>query len=208
MQFSKTPKFTPLQQTVSRTYEKVKPLATEKNTGYLMILLSFLSLSFFGIFAIRPTILTAFTLYKEIGDLREINNRYEDKITDVVRAQSEYEQIRDDIPLIYETLPTTPKFPLLISTFEKLATSSSLVLEDMEVDPLPIAPMPESINDLTPFNVKLKLSGDYKNTYTFITNMLNYQRLVYIENMMIATEEATTSGLLTIDFTLTSYYEP
>lgn len=188
-------------------YKRVKPLTTEKNTAYLMAIFSFLTLSFFGLFAIRPTILTAFTLYKEIQDLKVLNQQYEDKITNVVVAQSEYERIRNDIPLIYETLPETPQFPKLISTIENLATSSSLILEDMQIDPQPIAPLLNT-KELTDYSVQLRLSGEYQNAYTFLSNLVNNQRLISIKSLDLKTEESTSSGELTVNFMLQSYYEP
>jgi len=202
-----SPGFGSLGPSVSDAYKRVKPLATDKNKGYFMIILSLLTLSIFGAFAIRPTVLTAFTLYKEIQDLKEINQKYENKITDVVKAQSEYEKIRDDIPLIYETLPKDPKFPLLISTFEDIAASSSLSLIDMTVDPQPVVPI-TGVLRLTDFNIKMKLSGDYGNAYKFLSSLLNSQRIVTIEKMDMATDEGTSSGELKIDLTAKSYYEP
>lgn len=192
---------------LSKAYDRVKPLASEKNSSYLMAILSFATLSFFGVFAIRPTILTAFTLHKDIQDLRVLNQRYENKITDVVRAQSEYEQIRDDIPLIYETLPKTPRFPQLIKTLETIATSSSLRIETLQMDPQPIAPIVDK-KGLTDFNVQLKLSGSYQNAYTFLNTLLSNQRLVSIKTMDLTQGEGTDSAQLTIDFSLGSYYEP
>ena len=87
---------------------RFKPfIADKKKNTYLTAILSLLTMSFFGVFAIKPTITTAVSLTRDIGDLQALNEQYEQKITTIIKGQSEYEKIRDDIPLINMTLPTT-----------------------------------------------------------------------------------------------------
>src|SRR3989344_9056324 len=84
---------------------RFKPfIADKKKNTYLTAILSLLTLSFFGVFAIKPTLTTAVSLHRDIQDLKALNAQYEEKITSIIKGQSAYEQIRDDIPLFYATL--------------------------------------------------------------------------------------------------------
>lgn len=186
---------------------RLKPfLESKKNATYFAAILSLLTLSFFGIFAIKPTLSTAVGLIKEIQDLKELNSKYEDKITSIVRAQSEYEKIRDDIPLFIETLPFTPDFTRLIKSQEALSTSSSISMDKLTLDGMPIS-QTKITGKLTTFNFSLSLNGDYNNFYSYISHFLKAQRLSSIDDIDLNQEQATTGGKLSVVVKAKSYYE-
>src|SRR3990170_4743668 len=98
---------------ISRINKKLAPTFKNKKTvSYFTISLSLFSLSFFGLFAIRPTLITAVSLIKEVNNLKTLNLQYENKISDIIRAQAEYEKVRDKINLVNIALPQTSEFPL------------------------------------------------------------------------------------------------
>src|SRR3990172_1643619 len=95
-----------------RTGKRFRPvLKNTKTASYFTITLTLFSLSFFGLFAIRPTLITAVSLIKEVNDLRKLSLDYENKISNFITAQSEYEKIRGSIPQVDKALPQYSEFP-------------------------------------------------------------------------------------------------
>src|SRR3989344_5651953 len=84
-----------------KTSKRIRPvLKNTKSASYFTITLSLFSLSFFGMFAIRPTLITAVSLVRELKDLNNLSLDYENQISSIITAQSEYEKIRNSITLL------------------------------------------------------------------------------------------------------------
>src|SRR3989344_2419427 len=107
---------------LAKTHLRIKPvLKNSKSASYFTITLSLFLLSLFGLFAIRPTLITAVTLIKEVKDLGNMSLDYENKISNSITAQAEYEKIRASIPLIDEAIPAYSEFPQFIKVMEDKA---------------------------------------------------------------------------------------
>ena len=64
-----------------RYYLSMEPVLTKPvNQAYTAIIFSFLAVSLFGWYAIRPTVQTIVTLKREIADKTVLNKQMEDKI--------------------------------------------------------------------------------------------------------------------------------
>src|SRR5687767_10764921 len=83
----------------------------EKTKNLSAIILTFLALSFFGLFAINPTISTIVQLKKEIADNQEVNQKLEEKITNLSTLQQKYNLLQNDIPFIFSAIPQNPQGP-------------------------------------------------------------------------------------------------
>src|SRR3989338_4873409 len=115
---------------INKAYRKLTPLIKNKKTSsYLSLILSLFSISFFGIFAIRPTLITAVTLNKSVADLKKLDIEYENKISNIITAQSQYEKIRGDIPAIDQALPKDAAFNQLANALEKFAETSNVIIK-------------------------------------------------------------------------------
>lgn len=181
-------------------------LENKKRNTYFTAILSLLTLSFFGLFAIKPTLTTAVKLNREIQELRDLNAKYEEKITNIVKAQSAYENIREDIPLFFMTLPDNPEFTSLIMTHEKIATASNMSLEQMALDPVPIS-KEKRTGVLNSFDINLLLSGNYIDLSSFLDHFLKSQRLVNIDQLNLDQKNSTADGILRTQIKSKSYYE-
>lgn len=110
-----------------------------KNTAmqaYTMVALSLFAISFFGAFAIRPTLKTIAVLKRQITDRLEINEKLEQKINALVAAQDEYKNAEKDLPLIYSLLPETARFPSLFRKIEYLTVTNGATISGVQFDPV------------------------------------------------------------------------
>jgi Tfp pilus assembly protein PilO len=195
--------------TVKNIYKKFKSLFKNEKTGsYFTITFSLLTLSFFGLFAIRPTLMTAISLIKSVSELRELNLKYENKINSLIKAQSEYEKVRDDLYLIDLAIPKNPLFSKFVMNIEKIAQKSGVTVIQMQLEDSSISDLPPADKPIK-MNFSLITSGDYASTISYIQNLINWNRIVTF-NSLDFSKESSASGSGNIKLTLrgNTYYEP
>lgn len=193
---------------INRMHRRIIPfINNKKSASYFTLTLSLFSLSFFGLFAIRPTIITAISLFKSVSDLKRLNLDYENKISSLVRGQAEYEQIRENIPLVETAIPSTSSFHKLISALENFAARSDLTINQLQVESVPVSKQPAS-GKLQKFGFSLITIGTYPNISSYLSHLLNWKRLVTINTLDFAGEGSTQSGILRVTIKGQAYYEP
>jgi hypothetical protein len=82
--------------------------ASKKVKDYSLIIAFFIVFSIFVWFAIRPNIITAFSLQQELKELKEKDAHYEEVIMSIVEFQSKLEMNRDRLDLLDQALPPDP----------------------------------------------------------------------------------------------------
>ncbi len=191
-----------------RTYSKITGLTkNKKSASYLTLTLSLLSLSFFGLFAIRPTLITAISLFKGVGDLQKLNVEYEGKIGSLIKGQSEYEQIRNSFLLIDAAIPANANFSKLARSIEDFAEREGFNINQMQIDSTSISQLPPT-GKLYDFGFNLIGTGKYSAISSFISHLLNWKRIININSLELTQEGSTLSGTLRLSLKAKAYYEP
>lgn len=210
-----------------RYYQSLEPLINKnKSQNYTAVIFSFLVVSLFGLYAIRPTIQTILTLKREIQDKTELSQKMEDKIAALIEAQAAYSQIEPSLPIIDQALPSDPQAIGLIIQIRNLASASNVVLATTQLPPVPLlgldatmAAKPNTTPDTKKpqsFEFTISVVGPYAAIQTFLTGLTEMRRIVAIESVAIANEKVTeqsasdssdlTSGQLALTLNLLSYY--
>src|SRR3989338_8698127 len=193
---------------IHRTYQRFSPLIKSKKTAsYFTVTFSLFSLSFFGIFAIRPTLITAVTLNKSVADLKKLDIEYENKISNIITAQSQYEKIRGDIPAIDQALPKDAAFNQLANALEKFAETSNVIIKQLQIDRSPISRLPPS-GKVENIQFSILTSGSYISSSDFIQHLLNWKRLITLDNLELSKEGGTESAELRMTLKGKTFYEP
>lgn len=193
---------------VSKVYKRITPIIGSKKTAsYFALTLSLFTLSFFGLFAIRPTLITAISLTKKVADLRKLYVDYENKISSLIKAQGEYEQIRNDIPLIGKALPANPSSGKLAQAVEKFAARENFVISQFQIDPVPIS-IPAPSGKLYDYNFVLVGIGKYPAISAFLNHLVNWQRIVNIKSLEFTQTGGTSSANLRVSIKAATFYEP
>lgn len=193
---------------INKAYRKLTPLIKDKKTSsYLSLILSLFSISFFGFFAIRPTLITAVTLNKSVADLKKLDIEYENKIGNIITAQSQYEQIRGDIPDIDLALPKDAMFNQLANALEKFAEKANLLIKQLQIDRSPISRLPPS-GKVENIQFSILTSGSYISSSDFIQHLLNWKRLIILDSLELSKEGGTESAELRMTLKGKTYYEP
>jgi len=88
-------------QRYKKYYLNLVPLLQQPvSRAYTTIIFSFLAISLFGWYAIRPTMQTIFELKREIADKTDLNQKMEEKISALIEAQAVYQDIETKIPVV------------------------------------------------------------------------------------------------------------
>jgi len=195
---------------LKKAYKKLYPrldMKNKKTASYFALTFTFLTLSFFGIFAIRPTLTTATSLIKSVADLKKFDEEYGSKIDSLIKAQMEYEKIRDDLPLVDSALPGNANFTKLLKTIERFAAQENVSLTQLQVDGTPIS-TPSSTSKLNKYGFGLIAYGEYPSLTSFLSHLLNWKRILTVNSLDFAREGSTTSGTLRLTLKGITYYEP
>jgi len=178
---------------------------------YSSLVLFFLTVSFFILFAIKPTLNTIISLNKQIADGRMTNEALQQKINALSLAQNEYASMTTYFPIIFSTLPEKPKVADFISTLERMASASGVTISSLQFQAVNLldAPVKEEGNpSLREVGFNTVISGDYKNIVTFSEYLRKFQRVTSLANLNIgpSREKAGAKNTLTVNFTAKTYY--
>jgi Tfp pilus assembly protein PilO len=219
-------------------YQNLKPLfKSPQFQGYAMVAMSLFTISFFGFFAIKPTLKTITVLNRQIMDKNTLNSQLDQKINNLILAQDEYKKIQNDLSFIFTLMPYDPQFPLLFRKLELLASQNGASISDIQFNPIILyqndkpantvksletttpetntqTPVPQK-TIITPPKVTSSLSytlafaGEYQNLITLLDQLTKLDRLVTILSVhLVGGETANEKSKLNIVLKASSYYLP
>mgnify|MGYP001565302832 CR=1 FL=1 len=156
----------------------------EKAQKFIGITLTLLALSFFGLFAINPTLSTIAKLRKEIDDNKFVNNQLGKKIGDLNRLKQQYANIQNDLMIVFEALPQKADVPLLIAQIQSIAQTTNInikKIENFEVELLSPNPNKKKGKEHFSYLFSIDGSGTYENISQFISTLTNMQRVIVVD---------------------------
>lgn len=148
--------------------------------AYTMIILSLLTVSFFVVFAIRPTLKTIASLLAELREKREVYLKLEDKISSLTTAQANYKYVEADLHLLDESLPPETEFTLLMLQIEILGLENNVVLETESFDEVSL-----HFDQEYKIQFSLDVSGSYQNLRQFLVALENLRRITVLQNVQL-----------------------
>ncbi len=108
---------------------KRKYFRPQQRRAYTMLGLTLLSLAVFGLFAIRPALITIVRLRKKISEQEKIVEQLDQKIKDLSKAQTELRKVRTDLSTIERSLPHGESTSQLLESLYSGAELNQMKLE-------------------------------------------------------------------------------
>lgn len=186
---------------------------------------SFLAVSLFGWYAIRPTLQTILYLRREIDDNKKVNQQMEEKIGKLIEAQTSYQNAQDLIPYVAEALPGTADSLAALGLIRNIVISRGASISAITVSSTPLLSKEQSSPNqqaalakglpnriVKPVQLSIVLKGTYETLEGVITDIVSMRRLMSIEslNFTLDTEpekQVTYSSIpLTLILKLSTYY--
>ncbi len=154
---------------------------------YAEILLSMSAIVIFGIFAIKPTVTTITGLYSEIKAKREIISLLNQKIENLVTAQSLLEQQRVRIATLNQAIPDEPLLEKQVRQIEGVAKRNGVDLIGIKIENVALlgAEVKKKSDDdaIAPphpdaafFPITVSVEGSYSTTHSFLRELENMRR--------------------------------
>lgn len=189
----------------SRYYRKIGPVFKKPRVkAYTMLILSFFTMSFFGFFAIKPTLTTIFQLRKKIADSQSVNRTLEQKIIHLFQLKEEYEKLEKDLPLITAALPAEPQVYSLLKNLEDLAQATGATISGVRVNNVNLA------DNQSPSSNKLScsviLEGSYSACRQFLDRLLNTSRIYKTDRFEMRSGSKREASVLKLDLNLEAYF--
>lgn len=172
----------------------------------LELLLSLLTISFFIVFAIRPTALTISDLYSQIRSQKEIEETLSQKLSSLSRARQNYTKEQSRLPLIDDAFPKEPAPDSYLRQIEGLTVAHGVSLISYAVEQtLLYGKKPPSFvasedlevkkkesNPLKNVRTAFSVTGQYQNVLGFVDELESMRKIFKIDTMTI--EPAASFG--------------
>lgn len=170
--------------------------------AFIEIILSFLTIIIFLVFAIKPTAVTIIGLLQQIKESRATLSTLTQKLTDLQTASNIIQQNQSYIPDINIAIPVSPNPNIFSEQVEGLAVKDTISILGISINKITLVgnlsnknttksiPLPGDVNEM-PFSVSVK--GNFSNIILFIHDFQNMRIATKIDTLTI-NSSITDSG--------------
>lgn len=178
---------------------------------YTGLILSFFTIAFFGLFALRPTIITIAALVKEIGEKKEIDRKLDAKLVALRQAQQNYSAVANDRFLVDDALPEETRLSQLVYQLEGLSQQAGVEISSLNFEKVTLLGQPslrKSTKALGPKEVSFSLTatGDYANLSSLLRTLDEIRRLIKVDSFSFNKSEKEGTALLRLTITGQAYF--
>ena len=190
--------FENLSATKYREYLKLLPnMQEEKTRSFVTLILTFGALSFFGIFAINPTLTTIANLEKQLSDDTQTDQQLKTKINNLSSLEQQYNLLGNDLTNILNAVPKSADVPLLSAQVAALGQKHNLSITSYTVDEVQLIAIP-SMPLTQSFVFTIQATGNYNDMLAFSDELDRLNRIVTVESMEIGRDTQTNNLDLTL----------
>lgn len=184
--------------------------------AFLELILTLATISFFAVFALKPTLLTIIELLKEIEVKEETVEKMNTKIQNLQQAQTLYIQEETKINLLETAIPDKPVPDLFVRQIEGLSTNYPVNLLGITIGEVTILgeekeirsgdelqPLPEGSKGIT---FSISIAGSYQSLVNFLSALEDMRRPVTIDALNILSPQLEeTQNLILVVIGRTPY---
>ena len=181
-----------------REYLKLLPNMKQESTrSFVTLALTFGALSFFGIFAINPTLSTIADLQRQLSDDQMVDQQLTTKINNLSSLEQQYNQLGGNLTNTFAAVPQNADVSLLSGQLAALAKKHHLQIIVYRIAETQLATYPK-IPTTQSFVLNLEAEGNYNDMIAFTTDIASLKRLITVESMEIGRDSETDNLVLTL----------
>ncbi len=179
----------------NKYFQLLPNIKEERLQKFTTLVLTLIALSFFGIFAISPTLSTIAGLRKELDDNQFVDKQLQQKIASLTSLQQKYAGLKNDLPIILTSFPNTPDIPLLAAQVQAVAGGSVIIqsFQTFEVE-IPKGKVQKYLS----YSFTLTAEGSYNDLSKFLSSLSNMQRVVTLDILSLTKKSTGDSLVLTL----------
>lgn len=166
----------------------------EKTQIYLMLSLTFLSMSFLGIFAINPTLVTITELNKKLEDSTYANDALKTKIGNLSSLQNEYISLTNTWPLVDAAVPDDPHVIYVLGQMQAIAKETGVTVTGLQAFEVELT-KGKSRNKEASFTYSVTVQGEAQNLMQFIKTVSSFDRATTIEGIDYSNDPKTKATI-------------
>lgn len=183
-------------------------LNQERSQKFFGIVLTLFALSFFGFFAINPTISTILKLQKELSDNEFILSQLDSKIKNISKLREEYVSLHNNLPTVTDAIAMQPDVHLLFAQIQSIARESNVAIKNLrnfEVEVLKNDKRKEK--KYYAYSFSIAGSSSFENISNFISAITNMQRIVDMDMFTINNTAEKNTGSLGFGIQGTAFFK-
>jgi Tfp pilus assembly protein PilO len=181
---------------------------SERSQKFFGIILTFCALSFFGFFAIKPTVSTILKLRKEISDNQFVLGQLETKIINLTQLKVQYSNLQNDLPVIMNAITVQPDVALLFAQIQSVGKTSNITFKKLQNSEVEIAKNENSAEkNYYSYAFSIVGSGSSDDIYKFMQTISNMERVVDIDTFSISNATNQKTGALDFNIQGTAFFK-
>jgi Tfp pilus assembly protein PilO len=190
-----------------RQYLKILPDMQKENTKLITtLILTFAALSFFGIFAINPTLTTIVELQKQLEDSEFTHQQLTTKISNLSILQQKYIALTNDLPVIEDAIPKVADATKLTGQIHSLADEYNLHVRTLRIAQVSLTENKTPDTKKMSYIFNLEAEGTYEDMMKFAAGAAGFNRVVTIESIAISRDPR--SSKLVMSMRGRQYFKP
>lgn len=176
-----------------------------QSSKYFEVGATFLLISIFATFAIRPAIVTITGLIGEIKAKTELVSKNKDNINKVIIAQDSYSLIQSKYQILDQALPNNPAFTNLAIQIQGVSQKNSLVLKNLNFS---LFKEETSGEGLKSYKLPISYSISYNQINPVLTDLQNLRRTLKFDSISLfsETDKQTKRNNIFLNLSPTVYY--
>lgn len=176
-------------------YLELLPRFKEKKTQkFTTLILTLAAFSFFGFFAISPTISTITQLQKELEDNRYVNSKLEEKIKNLTLLQQKHSILKADLEnTLMAAIPVGPKVSYFTGQIQAISQNTNVVLSGLQINEVELTKtlfpgvlLDDDPNNYSYFAFFIGASGSYNNIINFLSVLSSFDRIITFDNVSVS----------------------
>lgn len=155
----------------------------QRATAYLYVIFSLLAFSFFGIFAIGPTVTTISDLNKKYNEEKVALKELKEKNEALKSLSAQYVEIQPNLDLIENAIPQSPKVAELTRQLENLSIQNNLIVKKLDTGLMELYPAKNPNKPIFSFIFTIGVEGGEQDVNQFILDLVSMGRIIKIEKL-------------------------
>lgn len=194
--------------TKNKYFPTLPYLTQEGSQKFFGIVLTLCALSFFGFFAIKPTVSTILKLQKEISDNQFVFDQLGIKIKNLTELRKQYFSLQNDLPIIMNTITTQPDAPVLFAQIQSVAQTSNIVIKKLQNFEVEVLRSDKSANkNYYSYSFSIAGTGSFENISKFVSTLTSMVRIINIDMFSINNIANQNSESLGFDIQGTAFFK-
>lgn len=181
---------------------------------YTGLTLTLLTIAFFGVFALKPTIVTIASLLKEQQSKKQIDRELQTKINALASAQANYALMENSLPLVDDALPAEPSLSQIVYQLEILVQQEGLTITSLAFEPVTLVGEPKEkriakkVPGPSTLSFSLSLTGNFENLTRLVSSLEQLRRIVTIDSLTFTQRKGEEEKIMGLNLSGKVYFLP